>query len=106
MGGAARRMAAAAKADFSVSQVARVIASRVARYISDAHIQDEIKARLTFLDAKDAVLKKAINTPFRPAFYCSGCPHNTSTKVPEGSFALAGIGCHVMATSIYPSTTS
>jgi len=90
------------KADFSVSQVARVIASRVARYISDTHIQDEIKNRLTFLDQKDAVLKKAINTPFRPAFYCSGCPHNTSTKVPEGSLALAGIGCHVMATSIYP----
>ena len=90
------------KADFSVSQVARVIASRVARYISDARIQEEIKARLTFLDTKDAVLKKAINTPFRPAFYCSGCPHNTSTKVPDGSFALAGIGCHVMATSIYP----
>jgi indolepyruvate ferredoxin oxidoreductase len=90
------------KADFSVSQVARVIASRVARYISDANIHDQIKARLSFLDAKDAVLKKAINTPFRPAFYCSGCPHNTSTKVPEGSFALAGIGCHVMATSIYP----
>ncbi|MRX06814.1 indolepyruvate ferredoxin oxidoreductase family protein [Pseudoduganella sp. FT25W] len=90
------------KADFSVSQVARVIASRVARYISDTNIHDQIKARLTFLDAKDAVLKKAINTPFRPAFYCSGCPHNTSTKVPDGSFALAGIGCHVMATSIYP----
>ncbi|SHN67930.1 indolepyruvate ferredoxin oxidoreductase [Duganella sacchari] len=90
------------KADFSVSQVARVIAGRVARYISDAHIQDQIKARLTFLDEKDAVLKKAISTPFRPAFYCSGCPHNTSTKVPDGSFALAGIGCHVMATSIYP----
>ncbi|GGC08113.1 indolepyruvate ferredoxin oxidoreductase family protein [Pseudoduganella buxea] len=90
------------KADFSVSQVARVIASRVKRYIDDTHIQDQIKARLTFLDAKDAVLKKAISTPFRPAFYCSGCPHNTSTKVPDGSFALAGIGCHVMATSIYP----
>jgi len=90
------------KADFSVSQVARVIAGRVARYIADASIQDQIKARLSFLEAKDAVLKKAIETPFRPAFYCSGCPHNTSTKVPEGSFALAGIGCHVMATSIYP----
>ena len=90
------------KADFSVSQVARVIASRVKQYITDTNIQDQIKARLTFLDAKDAVLKKAINTPFRPAFYCSGCPHNTSTKVPDGSFALAGIGCHVMATSIYP----
>ncbi len=90
------------KADFSVSQVARVIASRVSRLIKDEKTCDLIKARLAFLDAKDAVLKKAINTPFRPAFYCSGCPHNTSTKVPEGSFALAGIGCHVMATSIYP----
>jgi indolepyruvate ferredoxin oxidoreductase len=90
------------KADFSVSQVARVIASRVSRLISDPVTREHIQARLTFLDTKDAVLKKAINTPFRPAFYCSGCPHNTSTKVPEGSLALAGIGCHVMATSIYP----
>jgi indolepyruvate ferredoxin oxidoreductase len=48
------------------------------------------------------VLNKAVNTPPRPAYYCSGCPHNTSTKVPEGSLALAGIGCHVMATAIYP----
>jgi indolepyruvate ferredoxin oxidoreductase len=90
------------KADFSVSQVARVIASRIGRLIGDQRTRDLIKARLAFLDAKDAVLQKAINTPFRPAFYCSGCPHNTSTKVPDGSFALAGIGCHVMATSIYP----
>jgi indolepyruvate ferredoxin oxidoreductase len=90
------------KADFSVSQVARVIAGRISRLITDGATRDLIKARLAFLDAKDAVLKKAINTPFRPAFYCSGCPHNTSTKVPDGSFALAGIGCHVMATAIYP----
>ena len=90
------------KADFSVSQVARVIASRIARLIVDPVTCDLIKARLSFLDAKDAVLKKAVDTPFRPAFYCSGCPHNTSTKVPDGSLALAGIGCHVMATSIYP----
>jgi indolepyruvate ferredoxin oxidoreductase len=90
------------KADFSVSQVARVIAGRISRLITDTATRDLIKARLAFLDAKDAVLAKAINTPFRPAFYCSGCPHNTSTKVPDGSFALAGIGCHVMATAIYP----
>ncbi|HEX8956769.1 MAG TPA: thiamine pyrophosphate-dependent enzyme, partial [Burkholderiaceae bacterium] len=80
------------KADFSVAQIARVIASRIARF----HVSDLIKARLTFLEAKDAVLKKAVNTPPRPAYYCSGCPHNTSTKVPEGSRALAGIGCHYM----------
>ncbi|WDZ94289.1 indolepyruvate ferredoxin oxidoreductase family protein [Herbaspirillum sp. WKF16] len=86
------------KADFSVAQIARVIAARIARF----HTSDLIRARLAFLDAKDAVLSKAVSTPPRPAYYCSGCPHNTSTKVPEGSFALAGIGCHVMATAIYP----
>ncbi|MFB5206150.1 hypothetical protein, partial [Stenotrophomonas sp. 3diitr2024] len=34
----------------------------------------------------------------RVPHYCSGCPHNTSTQVPEGSRALAGIGCHYMVT--------
>ncbi|WP_439135139.1 indolepyruvate ferredoxin oxidoreductase family protein [Pseudomaricurvus sp.] len=33
----------------------------------------------------------------RPAFFCSGCPHNTSTKIPEGSKAMGGIGCHGLA---------
>jgi indolepyruvate ferredoxin oxidoreductase len=87
-----------AKADFSIAQIARVIAGRIARF----HQSDLIKARLTFLEAKEAVLNKAVSTPPRPAYYCSGCPHNTSTKVPDGSLALAGIGCHVMATAIYP----
>ena len=85
-------------ADFSVAQIARVIAGRIARF----HTSDTIRARLAILDAKDVVLGKAVATPPRPAWYCSGCPHNTSTKVPEGSLALAGIGCHVMATAIYP----
>ena len=87
-----------AKGDLSVAQIARVIAARIARF----HTSDRIRMRLAILDAKDAVLGKAGHTPPRPAWYCSGCPHNTSTKVPEGSLALAGIGCHVMATAIYP----
>ena len=87
-----------ATADFSVAQIARVIAARIARF----HTSDLIRTRLAILDAKDVVLGKAVATPPRPAWYCSGCPHNTSTKVPEGSLALAGIGCHVMATAIYP----
>jgi indolepyruvate ferredoxin oxidoreductase len=87
-----------ATADFSVAQVARVIAQRVARFHSSARID----ARLAILDAKDAVLARAQATPARPAWYCAGCPHNSSTKVPDGSLALAGIGCHVMATAIYP----
>jgi indolepyruvate ferredoxin oxidoreductase len=89
------------KGDFSVAQIARVIAGRVARF----HPSDLIKARLAFLEAKEAVLGKAVSTPPRPAWYCSGCPHNTSTKTPEGSLSLGGVGCHIMATFIYPETT-
>lgn len=38
----------------------------------------------------------------RPAFYCSGCPHNTSTRVPEGSKAMAAVGCQGLAAYVMP----
>lgn len=38
----------------------------------------------------------------RPPFYCSGCPHNTSTKVPEGSQAIAAVGCQGLAAYVMP----
>ena len=44
----------------------------------------------------------AVRTPY----FCSGCPHNSSTKVPEGSKALTGIGCHFMASWMDRETTS
>ena len=86
-----------AKADLSVAQIARVIAQRIKRF----HVSERIEQRLAFLEAKQEALNR-VGTPARPAYYCSGCPHNTSTKVPEGHLAFAGIGCHVMAASIYP----
>ena len=87
-----------AKGDFSIAQIARVLANRIKRF----HKSDAITARLHFLEAKEAALETAYKPPPRPAYYCAGCPHNRSTRTPTGSIALAGIGCHVMATAIFP----
>lgn len=87
-----------AKGDFSIAQIARVLANRIRRFYQS----DTITARLHFLEAKEAAQELAFKPPSRPAYYCSGCPHNRSTRTPAGSIALAGIGCHVMATAIFP----
>jgi len=56
---------------------------------------DNIKAGLQALDdAKKADNAQEISA--RLPYFCSGCPHNTGTKLPEGSRAYAGIGCHYM----------
>ncbi|MFF4236550.1 indolepyruvate ferredoxin oxidoreductase family protein [Actinomadura geliboluensis] len=73
-------------ADRLVTALARLLADRVGA----EHV-----------DLRDPVLaprKPAINllAPARTPYFCSGCPHNRSTVVPDGSVAASGIGCHVM----------
>ena len=52
--------------------------------------------RLAMLQARLQPVSAAV-IPIRTPYFCSGCPHNTSTKTPDGSVAGGGIGCHVMA---------
>ncbi len=57
---------------------------------------DGIKAGLAQLDEARRA-DNAEELAARLPYFCSGCPHNSSTKVPDGSRAYAGIGCHFMA---------
>jgi indolepyruvate ferredoxin oxidoreductase len=90
-----------AAGELTPAMIARVIAARIGKFYTSKIVQ----ARLKFLEAKEAALARPRAKVARIPYFCSGCPHNTSTRVPEGSKALAGIGCHYMAIWIRPEET-
>ncbi|MFX4220357.1 MAG: hypothetical protein ACMVO3_04835 [Thalassobaculum sp.] len=75
------------------NEIALAIADRVLE-IADL---DRIKARRALVEQRMASEQAKPSDFARTPYFCSGCPHNTSTKVPEGSRAMAGIGCHFLA---------
>ncbi|MCK9382662.1 MAG: indolepyruvate ferredoxin oxidoreductase family protein [Sulfuritalea sp.] len=89
-------------AELTPAIVARAIAARIARF----HTSERIAAHLAFLDSQTKALSRPRVALVRTPYYCPGCPHNQSTKVPEGSCALGGVGCHLMAVTMDRSTVT
>ena len=81
--------------ELSPDAVTRALARCIGRF----HESGRIARRLAFLDAREAEKRSrtALHIVRRP-WFCSGCPHNRSTRVPQGSRAHGGVGCHYMAT--------
>jgi indolepyruvate ferredoxin oxidoreductase len=75
------------------NDVAICIGDRLLNHVRN----DELAARVARLKEAQRVLAETEDVAVRIPYFCSGCPHNSSTVVPEGSRAYAGIGCHYMA---------
>ncbi|MEM7566136.1 MAG: indolepyruvate ferredoxin oxidoreductase family protein, partial [Pseudomonadota bacterium] len=82
----------------TVGETARMIARRILPLDFDEGLKARIREKLTYLEGRKRLADGHTPPILRTPYYCSGCPHNTSTKVPEGSKAMAGIGCHYMVT--------
>ena len=93
-----------ANADLSPALIASAIAQRLKKLGVDGDMAARIDAQLAILQAKERSMQVLEVKADRLPWFCSGCPHNTSTRVPEGSRAMAGIGCHFMATWMDRST--
>jgi indolepyruvate ferredoxin oxidoreductase len=81
----------------SVGRVAAALAERILKLDLPEGLGERLRERAETLKALEARVLDLAPPVTRLPHYCAGCPHNTSTRVPEGSKAMAGIGCHFMA---------
>ncbi|MBT9476640.1 indolepyruvate ferredoxin oxidoreductase family protein [Polaromonas sp.] len=96
-----------AKADLTPALIAKAIAKRLTKLGVPADIIARMEGRLAVIAARErALIEPKLETGERAPWFCSGCPHNTSTRVPEGSRAVAGIGCHYMTVWMDRSTST
>ena len=83
--------------ELSVASLASSLTERLLRLNLNPEIASMLRAKADWFNGRQASQMQAVSPVTRTPYFCSGCPHNTSTKVPEGSRAFAGIGCHFMA---------
>ncbi|HEX6705136.1 MAG TPA: indolepyruvate ferredoxin oxidoreductase family protein [Albitalea sp.] len=97
-----------AQADLTPALIAKAIAKRLKKLGVDADTAARMDARVAIIEAKERSWQtiEAKGAGDRTPWFCSGCPHNTSTRVPEGSRAVAGIGCHYMVVWMDRSTST
>jgi len=96
-----------AKADLTPAIIAKAIAKRLTKLGVSPDVAARMRTRLAVIEGKECALAALdVKTTDRTPWFCSGCPHNTSTRVPEGSRAVAGIGCHFMAVWMDRSTVT
>lgn len=100
-----------ANADLNPALIAKAIVQRLRKTgileAAGADMKARVESQMAILEAKERsmqVIQAGGVTDARMPWFCSGCPHNTSTVVPEGSRAMGGIGCHFMATWMDRST--
>ena len=96
-----------ANADLTPTLIAKALAKRLSKLDLPSDVLARINGQLQIIEAKERAQNNLVLNPSadRTPWFCSGCPHNTSTKVPEGSRAMAGIGCHFMSVWMDRSTT-
>ncbi|TAK49225.1 MAG: indolepyruvate ferredoxin oxidoreductase family protein [Xanthobacteraceae bacterium] len=83
--------------ELTVPSLVCSIVERLLRFEMDPQIAAHLRERADWFRAREERRRQTVVPIHRSPYFCSGCPHNTSTRVPEGSRALAGIGCHIMA---------